>query len=121
MDSWTILQGITAALIVLPIAVAICVRYAWASLVLFWILPVVKLWLLEYVPAVEYLDPTLITGGLVVVVMAVTQLRCHAAPPIDWPLVALHLALGALMTLTYLWTTAPDYGFYKMLRFLLFS
>jgi O-antigen ligase len=122
MDSQAIVPGISAAVVVVPIAVALSVRHPWLSLTLFWILPVIKLWLLQYVSDVPLFDPTALTAGLVLLAIVATRLTPHRRrPTTDWHLISLHLAFGALMAVTYLWTTAPEYGLYKVLRFACFS
>lgn len=77
-----------------------------------------KQWLILHVQLFEYFDPTLLIVVSMVVISAWTLLTTGSTRlrlPMEVLLIQLLLSLLILSSLT--WTHAPEYGFYKAIRF----
>lgn len=122
LDPTFVAIAILGAMFVLPPVAALCVRLPWLPLLLFWALPVGKAWLVAFVPAAHVVDPTLLSGVLLIAVIGLAYLtsRAQLAEP-DWRLVGLQATLAVWLIISLLWTSAPEYGAYKALRFAVFS
>ncbi|MCJ7730080.1 MAG: O-antigen ligase family protein [Sedimentisphaerales bacterium] len=123
MDKNTlILLGFLAGTAAAGVALPFFLKRPWLAVFLPWILPVVKGYLLVNFPATQVLDITVLTF----IFLALFLVCGFALRKLTWDrsytvLVLLHLAVAALLAVSYSWTTAPNYGFRKLGLFAIFN
>ncbi len=114
MDFWV---AVLLALILTTVAV---LYSPWMLLSLLLLVPVLKIALMNYIPALQVFDPTPITCGAVGLAALLKWYRLRRnGNPLAIPRLMLCglIILGAMMVIGLLWSTAPDYGFRKTSRF----
>jgi O-antigen ligase len=123
MDKNTLLLlGFLAGTAAAGVALPFFLKRPWLAVFLPWMLPVMKGYLLVNFPATQVLDITVLTF----IFLALFLVCGFAFRKLAWDrsytvLVLLHLAVVAVLAVSYSWTTAPNYGFRKLGLFAIFN
>ena len=109
---------ITVTLILLFLLVGLF--YPWVVMAALLATPVFKLALIFYLPFFQVVDLTAVVCALALILGLWNYFRrAHLGRPlmIPWPMLLCMVGLAAMLFAGLLYTTAPDYGLRKALRF----
>jgi O-antigen ligase len=114
--------AIVAILVAVIIALPIFLRWPWLAVLLPWIIPLLKMYLLLYVPITRVIDISLVIFGFLIIFLGFGFLLKKLAWDSRYTvLVLLHLAVAAALSISYTWTSAPNYGLRKLGLFAIFN
>jgi O-antigen ligase len=94
--------------------------YPWLSIAVLLVAPVLKVAAVYYLPMFRTADPTLVVCILAGIMALWTYARRALANPVlnvPWRQLLCMLVIAAILCVSLLWTTAPEYGARKAFRF----
>lgn len=123
MDKSTLIMlGIAVGFAITVISLPIFLKWPWLAVFLPWIIPALKMYLLVHVPITRVVDISVFIFGFLIVFLLVGFLLRKLVWDSSYTvLVLVHLALVGVLAFSYLWTSAPNYGFRKLGIFAVFN
>lgn len=123
MDKSTLIMlGFVIGIAITAISLPVFLKWPWLAVFLPWIIPALKMHLLVHVPITRVVDISVFIFAFLIVFLLVGFLTRKLV----WDryytvLVLVHLALVAVLAVSYSWTSAPNYGFRKLEVFAVFN
>lgn len=101
-----------------PLLVYLGIKLPLLPLSILWVIPCTKLWLEHWYPIFRDFDLTFIASLLLLstTITAVVYKGANINKQ-EGGVIALHIGLALLMAVSLLWTTSPEYGLSKTLKF----
>lgn len=114
---------ILLAFLALLLVAIVVSKFRWVSILILWLLPIVKAFTATRITVFQVVDLTLLALLLICAIVAWKPKHLGRLKKVFLlrPFIVCHLVLALVMGLTLAWTTAPNYGQEKTLKYATFS